>query len=242
VQDAELSLRVLISKVMGALWSRAESTSAKSEPSAGNSAKTVLWLHGLGDTGAGWKGAFRLPGVQFQHPTAPRRPVTCNGGMVGTSWFDLKAIPVMVSEPENPKDMNASVASVHKMLDDLAQSETSADNIILGGFSQGGAVSLLAGLSYPKKLGGIISISGWCVNRADVKSWISEAGRTTPVLMCCGTGDPVVDIGITKTSAELLQDALGPTIQVMYPQRYMHQPNAEELRAVTAFMKKNLSL
>ena len=36
-----------------------------------------------------------------------------------------------------------------------------AKNIVLGGFSQGGAVSLLAAWRYPRQLGGVVALSGW---------------------------------------------------------------------------------
>ena len=45
---------------------------------------TVIWLHGLGDTGAGWADAASsfgaaLPGTKMVFPTAAVRPVTLNG-------------------------------------------------------------------------------------------------------------------------------------------------------------------
>lgn len=36
-----------------------------------------------------------------------------------------------------------------------------ADRIILGGFSQGGALALYSALTYPEKLGGVIGLSCW---------------------------------------------------------------------------------
>merc|ERR1712032_731109 len=115
----------------------------------------------------------------------------CNGGMWMTSWFDIQRLPLDLREPEHPQDMEVSVSDVHKMLQELESKGVSADRVVLGGFSQGGTVSLQAGLSYHSKLAGIISISGWCANRQDVASWISPAARETPVLMCCGDGDPL---------------------------------------------------
>lgn len=37
----------------------------------------------------------------------------------------------------------------------------SSENIIVGGFSQGGAVALYTALTSPKKLGGIVGLSTW---------------------------------------------------------------------------------
>jgi len=209
----------------------------------GNRTAAVLWLHGLGDTGNGWRGAFKALGsdVTFEHPTAPRRSVTCNGGATMTSWFDIVSIPLVPSEPDNPKDLGQAIESVHAMLQDLEAKGFESEKIILGGFSQGGLMSLHAGLSYPKPLAGIVSISGWCGIRKDL-SWISSAGRQTPVLMSCGDGDPVVDFSITKLSSDLLKSELGNTVEALYPKRGMHQPDRSEMTSVINFMKAHLGI
>ena len=55
--------------------------------------KLIVFLHGLGDTGAGWRflrNELSLPtAVGYATPDAPNAPVTCNGGHVMTSWMDL---------------------------------------------------------------------------------------------------------------------------------------------------------
>eukprot|EP00930_Biecheleria_cincta_P027062 TRINITY_DN19012_c0_g1_i1.p1 TRINITY_DN19012_c0_g1~~TRINITY_DN19012_c0_g1_i1.p1 ORF type:complete len:424 (-),score=69.73 TRINITY_DN19012_c0_g1_i1:195-1466(-) len=205
----------------------------------------VLWIHGLGDTGAGWEGKFgsvqcQLADVKFYHPTAPTQFVTCNRSE-GTSWFDIADIPVAISEPEAPKGADESLQTLHRLLQKIEQSGVAADKIIIGGFSQGGAMSLHAGLSYPKRLGGIVSISGWCTHRADVKAWMSESGKSTPVLMLSGDGDPVVDISVTRQSGDLLKEVLGNGITLGYPKRAMHQPTEAEMEQVSSFMIDQLS-
>ena len=69
----------------------------------------VVWLHGLGDTGAGWSflqgeiggavGAAVGGAVKWIFPTAPTAGVTCNGGFEMTSWMDLEDIPVAPVRP-----------------------------------------------------------------------------------------------------------------------------------------------
>ena len=59
---------------------------------------TVIWLHGLGDSGHGFAPIvpeLRLPdalGVRFVFPHAPERPVTINGGMRMRAWYDIKSM------------------------------------------------------------------------------------------------------------------------------------------------------
>lgn len=206
--------------------------------------KAVLWFHGLGDTASGWRGTFRqldMPGVTFHHPDAPKQYVTCDGSTM-TSWFDIQKIPIVPSEPEPPSGIDKTVADIQQMIADIESKGTPAENIIVGGFSQGGTISLLAGLSYPKKLGGVVSVSGWCAKRSDVGSWISDAGKQTPVFMSCGDGDPVVDFSITKESADKLKAVLGDGIDVQCPKRDMHQPDRKELRLVERFIKAKLDV
>ena len=183
--------------------------------SAASAAKpAVLWLHGLGDTGAGWQGAFGplAAAATFHHPTAPTAPVTINGGMQRTAWMDLKSFPVDLSEPEAGADFDATVASVHAMLEQIEAEGTPADQILIGGFSQGGATSLAAGLAYPRRLAGIVSISGWAAYRKDFASRVHVANSAVPVLFTCGTADPLLDYSLTKRSGEMVAEALGEAV------------------------------
>ena len=190
--------------------------------SASSAAKpAVLWLHGLGDTGAGWQGAFGplAAAATFHHPTAPTAPVTINGGMQSTSWMDLKSFPVDLTEPQAGSDFDATVASVHGMLEQIEADGTPAEQILIGGFSQGGATSLAAGLAYPRRLAGIVSISGWVAYREDFASRVHAANSAVPVLFTCGTADPVVDFSLTQRSGEMVSEVLGEAV------RYNPNPN-----------------
>merc|ERR1712059_32912 len=114
--------------------------------------------------------------------------------------------------------IDETVRYVHTLLDDLEAKGTPAEQIVLGGYSQGGATSLLAGLSYGKKLAGIISIAGWCVNREDVSAWVTEQGKQSPVLMCYGDADPIIDCSVAEQSVNLIQYILGGRLEVLRAQ------------------------
>lgn len=45
-----------------------------------------------------------------------------------------------------------------------------ADRIIVGGFSQGGAMGLLTGLTTERRLGGVVVMSGWLPLKAKFKA------------------------------------------------------------------------
>ena len=130
----------------------------------------IIWLHGLGDTGRGWnhlKHELRLPqAVRYAFPDAPDAPVTCNGGYVMTSWMDLETIPIGNGLPDDAKGLADSTQIIHALIDAEVAKGTASEDIVLGGFSQGGAMALLAGYSYAKRLAGVACLSGWPSLRA----------------------------------------------------------------------------
>lgn len=56
---------------------------------------------------------------------------------------------------ETVSSLNSIIAS------EVASGELDSSRIILGGFSQGGAMSLLGGLTGTHKLGGVVVMSSW---------------------------------------------------------------------------------
>lgn len=127
----------------------------------------VIFMHGLGDTPAGWadtlREAFRerLPHVTFELPEAPKARVTCNGGMVMTSWMDLHDIPIMPEAFDDEPSLSKSIELVHRVIDEAVESGVPPERIVLGGFSQGGAMAFISTLRYPKRLAGCAVLSGW---------------------------------------------------------------------------------
>ena len=59
---------------------------------------TLIFLHGLGDSGDGIGDLFKphslvhIDNLKVVLPTAPKRPVSCNNGAVMNSWFDILSL------------------------------------------------------------------------------------------------------------------------------------------------------
>lgn len=101
--------------------------------------------------------------------------------------------------------------------------------IIIGGFSQGAALSLLTTLTSGRKLGGAIALSGWLPLNAKIKGvcveillyltaspdWtfhmkmMSDYARTLPIFLGHGTADSVVAFQYGQRSAEYLTSDCG---------------------------------
>ncbi|KDN52905.1 hypothetical protein K437DRAFT_253516 [Tilletiaria anomala UBC 951] len=203
-------------------------------PPASGAAPTasVIFAHGLGDSGAGWIDVARmlserprLRHVRFVLPNAPVQPVTLNMGMKMPSWFDITSLED-VSHAEDEAGLLRSSEAIKALVHAEHASSPSSipyERIVVGGFSQGGAISYLAGLSSyaqeKRPLAGIMALSTWCPLRKHVSAWFqahekqAEAAAAQsaplPVFIAHGTADPVVRFSFGERSAELLKEGLG---------------------------------
>lgn len=116
----------------------------------------MIFSHGLGDSAHGWVDgclymAMAVSGLKVVLPTAPNMPVTLNGGMVMRSWYDLAGIGNRSEEKCEGIEESANIIEslVLQEKQNLPNSET---QIIIGGFSQGGALSLYTGLRQKSEL------------------------------------------------------------------------------------------
>ena len=139
-----------------------------------------VFLHGLGDQGSSWRHLEgKVAGVsKWLFPNAPNVPVTVNGGARCPSWFDMDEIPVVATSSDKVADVKASVVKVHAMLKGLEAEGFASESIYVGGFSQGGAIALLACLTYPRKLGGAAVLSGWLMLRDELLA--ADSGLASP--------------------------------------------------------------
>lgn len=77
---------------------------------------------------------------------------------------------------------------------------------MLGGFSQGGAMSLFSGLTSKVKLAGIIGLSSYLVLHSKFVDFLPkpEVNKETPVFMAHGDIDRVVPFQLGKKSYDVL--------------------------------------
>jgi lysophospholipase-1 len=95
---------------------------------------------------------------------------------------------------------------VHSLINDEVSSGIPANRIVLGGFSQGGAVALLSGLTAPSKIGGIVGLSSWLLLLQTFREHIpaGNPNENTPILMGHGDEDPVVLYNLGDMSQKML--------------------------------------
>ncbi len=155
----------------------------------------MLVLHGKGDSVRPFKKfdkELRIPGMNYLLIQAPKKFLN------GYSWYG------------DPPYQRGGVLHVRKkmlaILDDLEKQGWKAENIFLFGFSQGCLVSADLALHYPKKLGGVVGISGYFQFYPRWRAAL-EANRKTPWLFTHGRKDSTLPIETTKFGIEKLRHA-----------------------------------
>ena len=106
-------------------------------------------------------------------------PVTLNGGMKMPAWYDILSLD---ETDENREDMEGVDWAVNFLLDIVREEEKqgiSSDRVMVGGFSQGGAVSLRAALTSQTPLAGCVALS--CYLPGDVRQYHDLNTHNTPV-------------------------------------------------------------
>lgn len=207
--------------------------------SAAEHKSTLIMLHGLGDSGMGWADIAPmlspdLPNTQFIFPTAPTRPITVNGGMPCTGWYDIAALDRLANESQDAEAMHESKRYVEGLIQEQVDAGIPSSRIVVGGFSQGGAMSLMM-LRSKHQLAGIIGLSCYLLLH-EQPPLVSEENRQTPVLMCHGDSDQVVAYEFGQRSFEQLKGA-GCNVEFNTYRFMGHEACQEELLAMRDFLK-----
>jgi phospholipase/carboxylesterase len=184
---------------------------------AGQAAKSsIIVLHGLGADGndfvpvAQELGLDEVGPVRFVFPHAPTRPITINGGYVMRAWYDILGQELVRREDE--AGLRASMALVEGLISREKDRGIPASRIVLMGFSQGCAMTLLTGLRHAERLAGLVGLSGYLPLAASTAAERSSANRDVPIFMAHGRFDPVVPIDRAIASRDALR-ALGHDLE-----------------------------
>lgn len=203
----------------------------------------VIWLHGLGADGYDFAPIvpdLGLPaslGVRFVFPHAPRRPVSLNNGFVMRAWYDLRSLDMDERSHDRP-GIDASVDVVRRLVTRERARGVPAARVVLAGFSQGGAIATLAGLTHPEPVAGVIALSTYLLFADRIESDRTEASRSVPFFVGHGTGDPVVPLAAGRMLRDRL-NALGQPVEWhTYPMPHAVHP--QEIEQVGAFLARVL--
>ena len=205
----------------------------------------VIWMHGLGADGndfvpiVGELGLERGPAVRFVFPHAPMRPVTINNGYVMRAWYDVSFGDLEgKSRRADEQGVRESQAQIGALIEREAGRGILNKNILLAGFSQGGAIALHCGLRYPQKLGGVMALSTYLPLAESLPQEGTPENRSMPIFMAHGVFDPVVPLVMGAGSMTYLVGAGYAVDWRQYPMQ--HSVCAQEIEDIGAWLRKIL--
>ncbi|KAA8643403.1 hypothetical protein EYZ11_010124 [Aspergillus tanneri] len=188
---------------------------------------TVIMAHGLGDSGAGWMALaqnWRRRGmfdeVAFIFPNAPMIPITVNFGMTMPGWYDIAKLgrDLDFEEALNHQDEPGILRSrdyFNTLIKEQIDKGISPSRIVLGGFSQGGAIDR-------------------------IKNYIPEdwPNKRTPFFLGHGLEDEVVKYDFGKKSAKTLTDMGLEDVQFESYANLGHSADPLEIEDLEKFLQK----
>ncbi len=200
----------------------------------------VIWLHGLGADGHDFVpivphlNSAAVRPVRFVFPHAPVRPVTVNGGMVMRAWYDILGLDI--DRDQDQAGIHASLAQVNALIDAEIAKGIAPNDIILAGFSQGGAIALRCGLTREQPLAGIMVLSAYLLEADTLRQWAHPDSAQVPIFMGHGSQDPIVPVGLGEVSARRLRQAGHRVDWQTWPMPHSVCP--EEIAAIDRWLKR----
>ena len=197
--------------------------------------KAIVLLHGYGGDGSdismlshNWK--RHLKNTIIICPNGHER---CKINPSGFQWFDL-----MDQTPEQilSKSLVAET-KLNKLIDEVKKKNNlSANQIVIGGFSQGCMISLQTGLKREDKINSIIGYSGKIIDTKHIENNI----RSKPnIILMHGDKDEVVPVSFLLEAKELF-NKLNYKIQTIIFKNCEHRIPQEGSSLGLEFIKKQL--
>lgn len=180
---------------------------------APNPQVAVIWLHGLGASANDFVPIVPDLGLNLDHiglsirfifPNAPMMPISINGGYTMRAWYDIREVDLVRREDE--VGLRRSQKAVEELIAKEEERGIPAHRIILAGFSQGCAMTLMAGLRHPERLGGLACLSGYLPLAEQTAAELHPINADVPIFMAHGSIDPVVQLGRAREARDRLRE------------------------------------
>lgn len=171
-------------------------------------ARLCIWLHGLGADGHDFAPIVHSLNIQeslkmkFILPHAPTIPVTMNFGMKMPAWFDIYGLHH--DSLQDKKGILQATQTIHTLIQQENANGIANENIVLAGFSQGGALALFAGTQLKPPIAGIIGLS----TLLPLAKQLPKAEANSPhIFLAHGQQDTVISPQLGRDSKNALIQA-----------------------------------
>jgi phospholipase/carboxylesterase len=156
------------------------------------------------------------------------------------AWYDVSFGDLEgKSRLADERGVRESQAHITALIEREAKRGVAVEDIVLAGFSQGGAIALQTGLRHPRKLAGVVALSTYLPLAESLPQEATPANKTTPIFMAHGTYDPVVPLMMGAGSMTLLTGLGYPVEWRQYPMPHSVCP--EEIQDIAAWLRRVLN-
>lgn len=167
---------------------------------AGGRYPMIILLHGYGANMADLAGlapAIHETGYVYACPNAPVA-VPIGAGVMGYGWG-------AIGEQRTPEETQHIEELLLAFFDEvMEQYDVSPGRVALGGFSQGGGMTVRLGLPRPDLFAGLFALSSGVGDLDEIKDRLPEQ-RNQPIFVAHGTEDPFLMDGRAQRSLALLK-------------------------------------
>ena len=204
---------------------------------------SIIWLHGLGADGNDFVPIvphLRIDpkiAVRFVFPHAPAIPVGINGGMVMPAWYDIREVDLRLRQDDI--GIKQSADRVRALVSRENERGVACRNILLAGFSQGGALAAYVALRHPQPFAGLIALSTYVIGGEKLAAEVSSANRAIEVFQAHGTLDPLVRYERGVALRDKLVEIGCQVTWREYPMQ--HEVCIEEIGDIGAWLRERLA-
>lgn len=201
--------------------------------------KKVILLHGLTGTASVIKPVAeylqqRLGGdYSFLLPTAPVIRVRQFNNESVHAWFDVRSSDFR--KEVDVKGIFESSERIGSMIRKELVRGISSDDILLGGFSQGGVIALVTALLEPFPIAGVFALSSYLPLEESIISRLTDASKDVPVFQAVSLKDEFISQKMSDKAYSFLLNRGNPIQIKKYDMK--HEIRNRELDDVTTWMK-----
>lgn len=200
---------------------------------------SVIWLHGLGADGNDFVPVvemLKLPNIRFILPHAPYQKINMNNGYEMRAWYNLFGLNS--NQPQDAAGIEITRTYIESLIAQENQRGIANSNIVLAGFSQGGAMALHTATRQKQALAGVLALSTYLPLHDKLSHQKTTQSLGTPVFMAHGTFDEVITLERGKQSLSVLQANTYHIEWHEYPMA--HSVHPQEINDIRLFLQKVL--
>ena len=192
--------------------------------------KAFIVLHGWGANQHDLVPFVRNLNLKNYYSFFPNAPFDVPGTAgTGKGWFSF---PI---NDESENELAQSKVQLLAHINEVEKRGFSLTNIVIMGFSQGAAMALEILLSKRKRIGAVISLSGFLIDGSNFHT-LNDAIKQTPIFLAHGQHDTILPLKRAKLSAKALKNAGLKITWREYPMA--HEIIADEVEDIRGFLNK----